>query len=282
MKLLDRLTSGIVSPKRILYFSEDKKILVFFVLLFQIILLSIPGCLESFLINPLDYASKVDIRESFYQEEIPYEIKNGHLSYTKTKAEDVLYVVNATDYSFAFTRSENVRNVLYKDNNITSVLTASSNEVIIFTEDGIAISLYTMVFYLGSYDEFSSFEGLSFENTKPSDSDFWDVFFEGMNSVYKKYKTTIFVINVTLTILSSAISFILFTLITTAISRLGRLGLIPFGKNYKLIIYYMMPYVLGELFASLTGIRIIMYIGMGYTLFNIFKMNFVVGGSNNE
>ena len=92
----------------------------------------------------------------------------------------------------------------------------------------------------------------------------------------------VFVINVIITILSEIVTFLLMILIITAISRMGKVGLVSFGKSFKLIIYFMMPYVLGEFIATLTGVRILMYIGMGYTLVNIFRMNFMIGGSNNE
>lgn len=284
MKFLDRLTSGLISPKRILSFSEDKFILAFFVLLFEIIVLAIPGIISAYINNPLTYDTKVNIRESFYLEDVPYEIKNGSLNYIGTGTEKDYYIVYTDEYTFVFSRNDNVRSLLYSNNNNGSIImdNNASHEVIIFNSDSIYINLYTVNFKLGNYDEFNDFEGLSFLDNTPNDDNFWDPFFTGFKKVFEKYQDMVFVINVIITILSEIVTFLLMILIITAISRMGKVGLVSFGKSFKLIIYFMMPYVLGEFIATLTGVRILMYIGMGYTLVNIFRMNFMIGGSNNE
>lgn len=284
MKFLDRLTSGLISPKRILSFSEDKGLIVFFVLLIEILILAIPGIISAYINNPLTYDTKVNIRESFYLEDVPYEIKNGSLNYIGTGTEKDLYIVYSDEYTFVFSKRDDVRSLLYSNNNNGSIImdNNASHEVIVFNNDSIYITLYTFSFRLGSYEEFEDFEGLSFLGNTPNDDNFWDPFFSGFKKVFEKYQWKVFTINTVITVLSEVVTFLLMILIITAISRMGKVGLVSFGKSFKLIIYFMMPYVLGEFIATLTGVRILMYIGMGYTLVNIFRMNFMIGGSNNE
>ena len=116
MKFLDRLTSGLISPKRILSFSEDKGLIVFFVLLIEILILAIPGVISAYINNPLTYDTKVNIRESFYLEDVPYEIKNGSLNYIGTGTEKDLYIVYSDEYTFVFSKRDDVRSLLYSNN----------------------------------------------------------------------------------------------------------------------------------------------------------------------
>ena len=277
MKIINRLSSGLVRPKNVLSFSEDKPIITIIFIFILVVIMSIPGIIQAVLANPIDYATKTDIRESFNKEVVPYEIKDGKLVCLASGQEPEWSYVNGYYFSFLFTKSKDINKIIYYNS-----LYQKNYEIIVFGETSVYISLYTIVFKLCDYSDISDFEGLNFTKSDPNNYDLWDPLFNGLSKIYSSYKPYVIAINTIINLVSNAISFMLMALIITFVSRFGKVGLIPFSKSLKISIYFMVPYALGDFLGSISGLRLLSYIGLGFTLINVFRINFIVGGSRDE
>ena len=99
-------------------------------------------------------------------------------------------------------------------------------------------------------------------------------------NVLNKYIATINTIYIIIYVISTIANIIVFSLLITLISRIGY-KLYSFKENWKLVIYCMMGYVLGDFVSVLTGASIFGFIGIIITVAFAFNLN-RVGGIKNE
>ena len=280
MKIIDRIVSGLISPKRVLSFIDDKGIIAFIVACILILITIIPGIMTAIMQDPFSYEGTLEIRENLPSYEIPYIITNGELTYVGEGEEKTFYYGVTDDYIFVFTTSDKFTLTTSADNEL------NRKQLIIFTKDalyfGPTLFLANTRYKLANYIDYDEFEALDFSTMTFSSSDLWEPMFMAFNAIYKNYYGYVLTVNIIITVLAGVFDFMLMALLITFISRLGRVGMIPFGKTLKLIIYYMVPFALGDFLATVLGVGFIAYIGLGATLVYVFIMNFANGGSTNE
>ena len=281
MKFLDRLASGLINPKRIKTFSKDKFGMVFLYFIFLFIIMIMPIIFSIVTTDYLDYSTQTQLKNILSSEDIPYEIVNGELTLIDNSKKKDYYRFEDSEYAIFFTELATLDyNQITQSNNNgntrSTYLSFGENKInIIMGKDAIHISYSLLDFELGKYSDYEEFEGLDFSDSSINNSDLWEPLMLGYKKVLSNY---VGVIN-TIYIIIYAIS-IIFSLLATLISRIGY-KLYSFKDNWKLVIYCMMGYVLGNFLSTLTGVSIFGFIGIVITLIYAFSLN-RVGGMQDE
>lgn len=283
MKFLDRISSGLVNPNRIKTFSKDKFGLVFGYFLFLVIVALIPVVISVITRDYLDYQTQTEIKNILSSEKIPFEIIDNKLTFVGEGSKKDYYLFEDDYFSFYFTDKEKLdSNTLYASSTRTGYFSSLSRNGlrIIMARDGIRIAVSLIDVEVCKYSDFSEFNGLDFTNTNINNSDLWEPLMSAYAKVVSKYVPTINTVYIIIYVISTIANLIIFSLLITLISRIGY-KLYSFKENWKLVIYCMMGYVLGDFVSVLTGASIFGFIGIIITVAFAFNLN-RVGGIKNE
>ena len=286
MKFLDRLASGLINPKRIKTFSKDKFGMVFLYFIFLFIIMIMPIIFSVVTTDYLDYSTQTQLKNILSSEDIPYEIVNGELILIDNSKKKDYYRFEDSEYVIFFTELATLDyNQITQSNNNgntrSTYLSFGENKInIIMGKDAIHISYSLLDFVLGKYSDYEEFEGLDFSDSSINNSDLWEPLMLGYKKVLSNYVGVINTIYIIIYAISIIGNLIIFSLLATLISRIGY-KLYSFKDNWKLVIYCMMGYVLGNVLSTLTGVSIFGFIGIVITLIYAFSLN-RVGGMQDE
>ena len=277
MGFLNRLSDSLFHPSEVLKYRVDKKIVTFFYFVFLGILLMIPN-LILFLGNSqvFDYETKTNIRfDAYNQNNIPYKIENNKLVFTGTN-EQTEYFINLDTYeaTLVFTTQE-------------SIVTSEDMYRTIIVFDTYSIYLRTSIgkIEIGKYSDYNEIEGIDFNKITTNDKGFWNQVSLFLAQVEDNYHSIIISSTILIIILRSFGTLVLFTLFITILNRISALNIYSFGDHFKLMVYYVTPFVIGIVLARLFQITIIEYIGLIVTFIyslRINQINFKGGNDQND
>ena len=222
-----------------------------------------------------DYEVKKNIRyDLFNQEEIPYEIENGKLTFVGTN-EKTEYFVNIPTYNITIiftTQNEIIKNDEMMRN------------IVVFYYDKIALKSYLGEIEIIKYSELEGAEGLDFRLMRTSNRVFWEQFGDTLHALEKHYQKLIITAQISIIIIRSFGTLLLSALFLTLLGRIGFQNIYSFGDHFKLTIYFITPFVFGVLFANLFDVVLFEYIGLIVTFVYSLKINQInfTGGNDNE
>ncbi len=259
-----RFIDGLISPSNVLNYRNDRKIMTFGIVILYAILMMLPSLISLAVTKPFGYDTKIAIRNGFYNNiEIPYVIENGKLVFVG-ETEKPQYYVNIDDIelTIVFTTLEEIK-----------VDKEMYNTIIVF--DSECVYLYNKLenFRLMNYYEYSNSNNLDFRLAKVDDRMFWNQAFEVIHQVLNNYEGWIMTSAVLIIVFQAFGLVLIITTLLTLFNRLGMKNIYSFGIHWRLMLYYMAPFVLGSLFATLFNVRVFEYIGLIVTLIYSFKIN---------
>ena len=260
-----RILDGLFSPSDVSSYRNDRKLIPFGVLIFFAILLMIPSLIAINYTKPFGYNQRAIIRDSFFNNtEIPYIIASGKLIYVGDEVEKPQYYVNVDDLgmTFIFTTQDDI--IVEKD---------MLSSIIIFKRDSVYLHNKLEDFKLLNYYEYRNCEYLDFRLATIDDRLFWDQAFNVVNAVYDNFKDLILLISIGTIVIQSFLMVLIVTTILTLFNRLGSNNIYRFGTHWKLMLYFMGPFIFGYLLAVLFNMVILEYVGLIITLIYSFKIN---------
>ncbi|MBQ6817411.1 MAG: hypothetical protein IJO27_03175 [Bacilli bacterium] len=259
-----RIIDGIFSPSEVASYRNDRKLVTFGVFMIFALLLMVPSLIAVFITKPFDYNQKVAIRNAFFNStEIPYVINSGKLEFVGT-TEKPQYYVNVDDLGMTvvFTTQEDI--IVEKE---------MLDTIIIFRSDSVYLYNSLESFKLLNYYEYNNCTNLDFRLARNDDRLFWDQAFSVVYEVIDNFKELFTSITIGFIVVQSIVMVLIVTTILTLFNRLGSNNIYKFGTHWKLMLYYMGPFILGYIFAVLFNIALLEYVGLIVTLIYSFKIN---------
>lgn len=276
MVLIKRLGDSLFSPKEVLQYRVDKKIITFCYFLLLAVLLMIPNFIKFFSDTTFfTYEVKTNIRyDAFNQEEIPYEIENGKLKFTG-ESEKSQYFINLDTYEVTVVFT--TQGTVIENDDMYRTL-------IICGRDGIILKNRVSSVNVCRYSDYDVMEGLDFKYATTSDRVFWEQMFDALTQIEKNYHSFYVTAEVLFIIIKSIGTLFLFILFITFINRISAQNIYSFSDHLKLMIYYSTAFVFGVIFATLFSIVLIEYIGLIITFIYSLRINQIdfTGGNDNE
>lgn len=277
MGFLNRLSDSLFHPSEVLKYRVDKKIVTFFYFVFLGVLLMIPN-LIIFLGNTqvFDYETKTNIRfDAYNQNTIPYKIENNKLVFTGAN-EQTEYFINLDTYevTLVFTTQDNI---------VTS--DDMYRTIIVFDTSSIYLKSTIGKIEIGNYSDYDEIEGIDFNKLNTGDKAFWNQASLVLSQVENKYHSVIVSSMILIIVLRSFGTLFLFTLFITILNRISALNIYSFGDHFKLMVYYVTPFVVAIVLSRLFQITIIEYIGLIVTFIyslRINQINFKGGNDQND
>lgn len=266
MNFLYRLYDGLLHPKDVHKYSEDKCIYPIMHFIILIILILVPTIVSIIFSNPFPKEIKDDLKYAFINgQEIPYIIEDNKLKYVGTEIEKTYYYIESNYYKIYFTSYDNF--TPQKSNVMLSFL--GEKTTLIFKSDGLYTSSSSnAIFQYKSID----FNGFSFKEAKNGSFEYYDQIFGKITKMLDYIKEQTLPIDILLATFEIASNILLLSLICTLITRINQKQY-HFKKQWKLTIYLLTPFIFGELFAILFSINIIYYIGLIITIKNCMSFN---------
>ena len=263
MKLFNRFISGLIYPRDITSFENDKRGFTFLYFIFLVILMIIPSIISVSMSYDLDYETEVEIKKSFvFGEYIPYEIKDNKL----VIKDEITDTINCIEYSNY--------NIFFSINPSFTVPAEYINETnILFFEDGIYLCTPVASTKIIEYKDYQAFEGLDFTLARSGDDSFWNQAYNLLNDIFNTYRGLFITISIIVIVIQSVLIIVIGSLLLTAFGRFGQANYFSFIKHWQIMIYVMTPLVVGDLFATLFSVRLFYYIGLFMTLIYSFGIN---------
>lgn len=248
--MYSRLRDGLLSPASVIDYIKDKWGRTILQLLFYALLLSIPAIVSVITYDGLNYDQKLEVRQAFNNEDIPFEIIDGKL--VCLDEDNKVYEKKLSDLV-------NVRISLELDDKIN----LSEAYVISFEEEKVVLSMAGLkadVLYYKDYNAFNNFDisKLGEYNNVTE----WDVIFNAFTNVVKDYLPYATVVLAFSSIMQNGLFLIVFALIISLTFKMRFSNLLKYNVMLKLGIYYLAPYVICALISSLMGFGLLYYLGM--------------------
>ena len=159
----------------------------------------------------------------------------------------------------------------------------SSQLYIAFLEDGIYLNNVMTQIKLVDYNDYEELTNLKFDGAFNDDLDFWNVIFKVYSDVYSGFKPILVTIYIGFAFFQGLFIVTLFSLLVTWFNRLGTARMFKFSEQWKITIYGMTGFVLGNVFSTMFSLNIIYYIGIIWSLVICIKSTQVYErGDNNE
>lgn len=245
-----RIRDSLFDPKKVVDYIKDKGIVcALFVLLFALIMIA-PSIYSIINFN-ISYDTKSDYITSFKGEYIPYKIINGELvcvdnSYNKTYSK----IVNGIEYTIC--ELDEVKasygvNVVFSKTKVYAVL------------GGLNIELF-------SYSDYEELNNFDFNTLTTGSGDSWENLFSVASFLYKDNMLVILFGNIIIGLFYSIMTLMIAVMIFS-LSALFRLrNVIKFGAIVKMNIYYLAPFVFGNLLDDIIGTRFLYIVGIVITI----------------
>lgn len=241
-----RIRDGLLDPKKIINFFDDKFFDVFIFILFFAILLTAPTLFK--LINfEISFDTKSEIVDLFRGKDINYEIKNGELI---SLSDGEAFVLETNGLVFIVGEKDN-------DNTYKTVLKFEKESLMI--EVG---GFKTKVLDYLDYDEIAN---INLDSLTKGKNESWEKVFKLVNNYVEERPLIFIVLPVIMQLLSNILSMILVALIVSLGALLRLRGVVKFGTILKLNIYCLEPFIIGALIDSLFGFSLLYIIGVVVT-----------------
>ena len=275
MGFFNRLGNSLFCPSQVLQYRVDKKIVTFFYFMFLCVLLMIPSFISLCGNNRLfTYETKTNIRmDCFNKDEIPYIIENGKLTFAGTNEKNAYFInLDTFELTLLFTTQEKV-----------VVSEEMYRTIVLFDQTSIFIKTTVGRIEIAKYIDYDDMEGLDLRNLTQNNSVFWDQVAKCLTQVENNYRGVIISSMIAMIVIRSVGTLLLFILFITIINRISALNIYSFGNHFKLMVYYVTPFVMGTVFAKLFQIVLIEYIGLIVTFIYSLKINKIsIGGGSNQ
>lgn len=256
MDFLRRFSNSLFAPKDIIPYAKDKwyVTLLFFILLTFIS--TLPFLVSTITNNEISYEAKRELRVTFSDEKIPFSISNGKLI-RNDNSEEIYSKIVLSNLKVIFTSNNEVDKDL-----------VSNNFIIAFKSDGVYLIQSVVEQRLFRYDEYDSeLNGINFMDATYSNINFWNRIFSVANKEYSKIRAELISFQVIYIFLSNALSFVLASLAFALFQSVRTSPFIKFSRLWKLCIYLLTPYVIGNLLAILFNISLLYYAGFFVSAF---------------
>lgn len=248
--MYSRLRDGLLSPASVIDYIKDKWGRTILQLLLYALLLSVPTIISVLTYDGLSYDQKLEIRQVFNDETIPFEIVDGKL--TSLDKNDNVYKKKVSDLIY-------VRISLVPNEDIH----ISEAYLISFEEEKVVLSMAGIKTDVLNYNEYNGLRNFDFSKLGDySNVTEWDVIFNAIRNVAKRYLPYATGILTFSAIMQNALFLIVFALIISLTFRMRFASLLKYNAMLKLGIYYLAPYVICTLISSLMGFGLLYYLGM--------------------
>ena len=279
MGFLNRIADSLFSPKGLRAYANDKVIKVLLYLLFLICITLIPVIIDSPNYGKLSYETKLAIREVFDSEtkKIDFKIENNKLV---GKEEDQYFRQLTTNMSLFIG--------LNTDTNVTvgekELKLANTGMVLCFLEDGVYLMNYVYKYKIISYEDYEQLEGIDFNKATIDDSEFWDNIFSTYSSVLKKFQPFLSIVYIGSSFVQALVMLLFYSVLVTWFNRFGMKVNYSFWENWRITVYGLTAFTLGNALALMINMSIFYYVGIIWSLIIciISTQNFIGRGENNE
>lgn len=245
-----RFRDGLFAPSQIINYKNDNWLLTILFFILLVIISTLPNLIYATQWGTFNYEEQMLYRNEYKLEELPFEIEDYKLNhknndydyiYKKTVANshNIVVTVSGKDYSF--------------DNSLPTI---------VITRDSVLYKYNTSrVKELFSYTDYKELENLDLELVKTGDYFLWSKIFTVVNQEMKIIRPMYIFINLVKIIFYAFIELVGFSLLLTVLQKFSLVD-VSFLKLYKLIIYAMSPYVIGQVLYSLYGLNLFVIIGL--------------------
>ena len=255
MGFIKRLSNSLFSPKDVIPYRTDKWWITLLYFIFLLVLSILPLSISVVRGDVLGYETKKEIKSFFHgKEEILFSIKDGKLvhddnNYSYTYAQDV-----TTDISIIFSLSNSIETELI-----------SAKTYVIFKETGVYLSQSAMHIKLFEYNEYTELDNFDFGDLSNSNSPSWDTIFTVAIEEINKVKPTITIMSIIMLAASETMTLLFISLMLAFFQSFTLTKIISFGQTWKMCIYLLTPYVIGNVLAMLFNLSILFYLGLAMT-----------------
>ncbi len=272
MKLIRRLSESVSAPSRLSAAVNDRGIFTFLYTLILVLIMIIPYIVTSFTVFDIDYNTQVEIRNAFYNEKIEFKINNG-----------VLEKTGESDYYFNDEIIEGV-GIYVSSNNDIELENSSVTTVIAFLADGVYFGNSIAKQEMIKYSDFEELNNLDFNSVKDNMLEFWNPVFNVVQKLLDQNKGLYVTLYILSSIFQALVMICLYSLIFTIFNRIGVPTHLKFKDHWKLSIYGVTGFVLGNTLSLLFNFSLLYYIGFIVSIVVCFisSKNFIIRGGNNE
>lgn len=265
--MYQRFKAGLFNPSDLVRFQNDKKIMTVLFFLLLVLISVVPGIVAIKQgSGGLDYSDRTIIRQAFVDHDIPFSIVNHQLG--RTSGTEADFAIDVT-YSLQAVFTEELAN-------ISEINPLDTNTKIILDPTGVYFQQSMLRIFLFSYSEYPELLNLDFSGAKTDDSAFWSVIFPIIDEQIEDYSSVNLAAEIAALVLYE-IFILVFLSFTVAIFQMMSLsGYLKFGKVWQIMVYVMVPFVMGQLFDELFALGFLSYIGIAITIFYANRLTQVV------
>lgn len=253
--LLKRLSSSLFSPKDIIKYRTDRVWITFLYFILLLLLSILPMSILVFKSEAISYEVRREIITIFSgEDDIPFMIVDGKL------------VHDINDDTFVYTKNinSNLKVIITTSNTNTTDVTSIDTNVLL-REDGVYLTQSALSIKLFDYSEYSGLNGLDFSNLKNKNDNSWNIVFNVINKEAEEIKPVSDVIQVVMIALTELISMILISVLLAFFQSFSLSGVITFGKIWKMCIYVLAPFVIGNVLGVMFNFALLFYVGLGFS-----------------
>jgi hypothetical protein len=223
----------------------------------------------------LDYDMKKEIKYGFTGEEaIPFKIIDGVLINTNNDPSYVYSKKMNEDVSMIITNKETI------DKNITN-----TTLTFILKNDGVYLLQSIVSQKLFSYNDYPMLNNLDFNELSSAISPQWEIVFTVFNDQFMKLKPLLSTVTITKVGLDKLFSYLMISLVLAFFQYYSLSGFMKFRTFWKLCIYMLAPYIIGETLSLLFGLPLLYYLGFFasaiYVIILSQTIKHSVGGNSN-
>lgn len=265
--MYQRFKAGLFNPSEVARFQNDKKMMTILFFLLLVLISAVPGIVAIQRgSGGLDYSDRTLIRQAFVDHDIPFSIVNYQLGRTSGAAAD--YAIDVTSALQAVFTEELA--------SLSETNPLDTYTKIIFDPTGVYFQQSMVRISLFSYSEYPELQNLDFSGAATDDSDFWAVIFPIIDEQIANYASVTMATEI-ISLILYEIFILVFLSFTVAIFQMMSLsGYLKFGKVWQVMVYVMVPFVMGQLFDELFALGFLSYIGIAITIFHANRLTQVI------
>ncbi len=275
MKLFKRFRDGLFNPYNVNNYIDDKKgftVIFFFIL---VILMILPSAISTIASPIVDYEDKAYLRETFYHDEaeVPFYINSN-----------ILFNTNR-DNNFVYKKEIGNSTLIIMKANDDVTTYARYSTIIEFSRTGVFIHQFGIRRLLCSYKDYFEFSNMKFSDAYNNDGEFWQNIFSIIDKEVPKQEVLYKTMNIVLVFIATAFSLALWSLIFSVFNKSTSTKKMSFGKFWQLMIYLITPYAVLYTMSKMFGLNLLYYIGLGWTIVNIFRFSrkvVIIKGDDND
>lgn len=265
MGILKRIANGLVAPKELTNYINDKSIIVFIYVFILLLIAAIPTTLISSFSPGISSVQKNEVVKKFNGDPaIPFRIVDGRLL-NKAGLNDVYEYKVAPGFNAVLCQGNEIDFTNLKENNY---LVLSPDKAYIY----INVYFQRLRFEVFSYSDHPDLMNIDFANATKGDNIFWEEMFEIYRIEFNNLRPYIVGINILINTISSLILILGFSLMLTLFGRTELNQIYGFKNIWKLIIYAMAPYIFFQTIGLLFGENLFSMVGVFTTVIFVIKM----------